>query len=69
MNFEIISSDVSVTTSSGNHEKGSSKVKLKNIVDFSWEVRFYTGQLIAVNPSGKYVAYGIKCNFFFTINF
>lgn len=52
-----------MTTSSGNHEKGSSKVKLKNIVDFSWEVRFYTGQLIAVNPPGKYVAYGIKCKF------
>ncbi|KAK7869897.1 hypothetical protein R5R35_013695 [Gryllus longicercus] len=57
---EVVSHDVKLVPSSGEHESGSSKVKLRNIVDFSWEHRFYTGQLLAVHMGGKYVAYGIK---------
>ncbi|XP_067007664.2 enhancer of mRNA-decapping protein 4 [Anabrus simplex] len=57
---EVYCDDVTIFPSSGKHESGSSKVKLKNIVDFSWELRFYTGQLLAVHVAGKYVAYGIK---------
>ncbi|XP_011302813.1 enhancer of mRNA-decapping protein 4 [Fopius arisanus] len=57
---EIYSSDVTVIPSPGGHDHGSSKVKLKNIVDFTWEPHFYTGQLLAVHMSGKYLAYGIK---------
>lgn len=37
-------------------------MKLKNIVDFTWEHNFYPGQLLAVHMSGKYLAYGIKGN-------
>ena len=57
---EVFSENVTIIPSSGLHESGSSKVKLKNVVDFNWELRFYTGQLLAVHVDGKYVAYGIK---------
>lgn len=57
---EVFCEKVTIVPSSGLHETGSSKVKLKNVVDFSWEMRFYTGQLLAVHVGGKYVAYGIK---------
>ncbi|PSN46679.1 hypothetical protein C0J52_06384 [Blattella germanica] len=57
---EVCCENVSIIPSSGLHESGSSKVKLKNVVDFSWELRFYSGQLLAVHVEGKYVAYGIK---------
>ncbi|XP_057331359.1 enhancer of mRNA-decapping protein 4 [Microplitis mediator] len=57
---DIYSTDVTVVLSPGGHDHGSSKVKLKNIVDFTWELQFYTGQLLAVHMSGKYLAYGIK---------
>lgn len=36
---------------------------MKNMVDYVWEERFYTGQLLAVHIGGKYLAYGIKGNF------
>ncbi|XP_068975255.1 enhancer of mRNA-decapping protein 4 [Bombus flavifrons] len=57
---ELYSSNVVVIPSPGGHNHGSSKVKLKNIVDFTWEHNFYPGQLLAVHMSGKYLAYGIK---------
>ncbi|XP_031786817.1 enhancer of mRNA-decapping protein 4 [Nasonia vitripennis] len=57
---EIVSTKVDVIPSPGGHNHGSSKVKLKNIVDFTWEHRYYVGQLLAVHMSGKYLAYGIK---------
>lgn len=57
---KLYSRDITVIPSSGGHYHGSSKVKLKNIVDFTWEHNFYTGQLLAVHKSGKYLAYGIK---------
>uniref|UniRef100_T1I716 Enhancer of mRNA-decapping protein 4 WD40 repeat region domain-containing protein n=1 Tax=Rhodnius prolixus TaxID=13249 RepID=T1I716_RHOPR len=56
----IISEDVTVISSTGVHVTGSSKVKMNNIVDYSWEERYYTGQLLAVHRDGKYIAYGIK---------
>ncbi|XP_061385364.1 enhancer of mRNA-decapping protein 4 isoform X2 [Danaus plexippus] len=57
---EVYSSDVVVTTNAGNHNHGSSKVKLKNLVDYNWEPKFYSGQLLAVHISGQYLAYSIK---------
>ncbi|XP_076751007.1 enhancer of mRNA-decapping protein 4 homolog Ge-1 [Xylocopa sonorina] len=57
---ELYSANVTVIPSPGGHNHGSSKVKLKNIVDFTWEHNFYSGQLLAVHMSGKYLAYGIK---------
>lgn len=49
---------------SGKHDHGSSKVKLKNIVDYKWEARHYPGRLIAVHIDGKIIAYSIKGNTF-----
>nr|XP_034172470.1 enhancer of mRNA-decapping protein 4 [Osmia lignaria] len=57
---ELYSKYVTIIPSPGGHNHGSSKVKLKNIVDFTWEHNFYAGQLLAVHMSGKYLAYGIK---------
>ncbi|XP_076244634.1 enhancer of mRNA-decapping protein 4 homolog Ge-1 isoform X2 [Calliopsis andreniformis] len=57
---ELYSTNVTVIPSPGRHNHGSSKVKLKNIVDYTWEHNFYAGQLLAVHMSGKYLAYGIK---------
>ncbi|XP_032678141.1 enhancer of mRNA-decapping protein 4 [Odontomachus brunneus] len=57
---ELCSTNVTIVPSPGGHDHGSSKVKLKNIVDFTWEHNLYTGQLLAVHVSGKYLAYGIK---------
>ncbi|XP_069698744.1 enhancer of mRNA-decapping protein 4 isoform X2 [Periplaneta americana] len=57
---EVFCEKVTIIPSSGLHETGSSKVKLKNVVDYSWELRFCTGQLLAVHVGGKYIAYGIK---------
>jgi len=58
--IEVCSTDVVVIPSSGNHDGGSSKVKLHNVVDYTWEERFYTGKLLAVHMGGVYIAYGIK---------
>lgn len=52
--------NVTVIPSSGDHTIGSSKVKMTNVVDYTWEQRFYTGQILAVHISGKYIAYGIQ---------
>lgn len=55
--------NVTIIPSSGKHTVGSSKVKLKNLVDYSWEHKFYPGQILAIHISGKYVAYGIQGKF------
>ena len=66
---ELYSTNVVVIPSPGGHNHGSSKVKLKNIVDFTWEHNFYPGQLLAVHMSGKYLAYGIKGNLNSNLNY
>lgn len=58
----IVAEDVKVTCSAGNHNHGSSKVKLTNVVDYNWEHKYYTGHLLAVHIAGKFFAYGIKGN-------
>ncbi|KAL0894386.1 hypothetical protein ABMA27_013009 [Loxostege sticticalis] len=57
---EVFANQVVVTTNAGNHNHGSSKVKLKNLVDYNWEPKFYPGQLLAIHLSGKFLAYSIK---------
>lgn len=44
--------------SSNSH--GSSKVKLKNIIGYKWEVKNYPGRLIAIHKDGKIIAYSIN---------
>lgn len=56
----LFSNDVIITPSSGGHDHASSKVKVKNIVDYAWQHNYYVGQLLAVHMNGKYLAYGIK---------
>ncbi|XP_065164405.1 enhancer of mRNA-decapping protein 4 isoform X2 [Atheta coriaria] len=57
---EIVAHDVTISCSEGNHSKGSSKVKLKSVVDYNWEFKYYIGQLVACHVSGKYYAYTLK---------
>lgn len=59
----VTNDNVTVIPSRGDHAIGSSKVKMTNVVDYTWEQRFYTGQILAVHISGKYIAYGIQGNF------
>ncbi|XP_025421939.1 enhancer of mRNA-decapping protein 4 [Sipha flava] len=49
-----------IFASSGSHKKGSSKLTLKNFVDFNWEHSYYHGQLIALHISEDYIAYGFS---------
>ncbi|KAK5646369.1 hypothetical protein RI129_004833 [Pyrocoelia pectoralis] len=58
--IEILGQEVTVNCSSGNHNHGSSKVKLTDVVDYNWELRFYVGQLLAVHLNGHVIAYGMK---------
>ncbi|XP_037912102.1 enhancer of mRNA-decapping protein 4 homolog isoform X3 [Hermetia illucens] len=58
--YEITESDIVVYGTKSRSDHGSSKVKLKNIVDYKWEVKNYPGHLIAVHLDGKCVAYVIK---------
>lgn len=58
--YETDGANVIVVGSTGSHTHGSSKIKLKNIVDYKWEVKNYIGRLIAVHIDGNYVAYAIK---------
>lgn len=51
-----------IHSSQGSHNKGSSKLTLKNFVDFNWNQCYYRGQLITLHISEKYIAYGFsKC--------
>ncbi|XP_078048281.1 enhancer of mRNA-decapping protein 4 homolog Ge-1 isoform X2 [Augochlora pura] len=56
---ELYGNDVTIVPLPGGHNHGSSKVKLKNIVDYSWDVSLYSNQLLAVHMYGKYLAYGL----------
>ena len=52
-------SEVNIVTSQGDHDVGSSKLQIKNIVNFGWEHKYYPGQLVAAHMSGTYIAYAI----------
>jgi len=57
--FPVKGSEVNIVTSDGDHDVGSSKLKINNIVNFGWEHKYYLGQLVAVHMSGTYIAYAI----------
>ncbi|XP_073824958.1 enhancer of mRNA-decapping protein 4 homolog Ge-1 [Musca autumnalis] len=59
---DISTKNVKIVANPGLHDHGSSKVKLKNFVDYKWEVKNYPGHLIAVHIDGKYIAYVIYVN-------
>ena len=50
---------VVVVPSSGDHDLGSSKLQISNIVNFGWEFQYSYGQLVAVHKAGTYFAYAI----------
>lgn len=56
----ITDDSTKVISSSGEHTKGSSKLTLKNFVNFNWDHCYYRGQLIAIHISEKFVAYGFN---------
>lgn len=60
--FDIGGRSVTVMGNMGKHDHGSSKVKLKNIVDYKWEQRNYPGRLIACHDDGQVIAYAITVN-------
>jgi enhancer of mRNA-decapping protein 4 len=57
---KVVGQEVTVHCNSGQHNHGSSKVKLINRIDYNWEFHYYRGQLVAVHINGKIVAYGMK---------
>ncbi|XP_017785329.1 PREDICTED: enhancer of mRNA-decapping protein 4 isoform X2 [Nicrophorus vespilloides] len=57
---EVVAQDVTINCSKGDHRNGSSKVKLKNLVDYNWELKYHIGQLIACHVNGKHYAYTLK---------
>lgn len=56
----VHSNSTKVCSSQGSHNKGSSKLTLKNFVNFNWNQCYYHGQLIALHISEKYIAYGFS---------
>ena len=53
------SEEISVYPVNGGHRTGSSQVKVKNIVDSSWEKTFHWGSLVANHFKGQYFAYSV----------
>ncbi|KAH8412358.1 hypothetical protein KR009_001463 [Drosophila setifemur] len=59
----ITTNNTRVLASGGVHTRGSSKVKLKNVVDYKWERKYYyPGHLVAVHRDGRHLAYAINVN-------
>lgn len=52
--------DIYVDARRQDEHHGSSRVKVKNIVDYKWEAKKYHGRLIAVHRDGQVIAYSIK---------
>ena len=50
---------VTILPSPDDHELGSSKLKISNIVNYGWDHRYHAGQLVAVHKAGTFFAYGI----------
>ncbi|XP_034471576.1 enhancer of mRNA-decapping protein 4 homolog isoform X2 [Drosophila innubila] len=61
--YSIETNHTKVYGCGGSHARGSSKVKLKNVVDYKWEQKYYyPGHLVAVHRDGKHLAYAINVN-------
>ncbi|EDW63920.2 uncharacterized protein Dvir_GJ17172 [Drosophila virilis] len=61
--YNIKTNHTKVYGCGGSHARGSSKVKLKNVVDYKWEHKYYyPGHLVAVHRDGKHLAYAINVN-------
>ena len=57
--FPVSGKEVSIVTSESDHDVGSAKLQIKNIVNYGWEHKYYPGQVVAHDKRGQYVAYAI----------
>ena len=46
----------------GGHQSGSSQIKVKNIVDSTWDKTFQWGNLVATHFKGQYFAFALNGN-------
>lgn len=53
---------VNIQCGEGNHNHGSSKVKLIDRTDYNWELKYYHGHLVAAHITRKIIAYAMKGN-------
>lgn len=60
VSYSVYGNDVTIKCSTADHESGSSKVKIRNIVNSGWENKYYVGQQVATHLSKEYIAYAIK---------
>lgn len=51
---------VNIQCGEGNHNHGSSKVKLIDRTDYNWELKYYHGHLVAAHITRKIIAYAMK---------
>lgn len=58
--FEIKQKNTVIVRNATENHMSSSKVKLKNIVDYKWELKPYNGRLVAAHKGGNIIAYTIK---------
>ncbi|XP_063229999.1 enhancer of mRNA-decapping protein 4 isoform X2 [Bacillus rossius redtenbacheri] len=58
----VVSTDVTVVPSAGDHDSGSSKMTASTVVDFCWDVQFHAGHILAVHMSNSILAYGVIAN-------
>ncbi|XP_058126558.1 enhancer of mRNA-decapping protein 4 homolog isoform X2 [Anopheles ziemanni] len=57
--FKASDKNITVMCSGGAHDRGSSKIKLDNVVNYKWEVKHYPGRLIACHKEGQLLAYAL----------
>ncbi|KFB36315.1 hypothetical protein ZHAS_00003438 [Anopheles sinensis] len=57
--FKASDKNITVMCSGGAHDRGSSKIKLDNFVNYKWEVKHYPGRLIACHKEGQLLAYAL----------
>ncbi|XP_064466676.1 enhancer of mRNA-decapping protein 4-like isoform X2 [Ornithodoros turicata] len=57
---KVLAKEVQVFASPLHDGASSSKMKIKNIVDYGWEHKYSVGQLICLHFEGTYVAYAIR---------
>ncbi|XP_050076513.1 enhancer of mRNA-decapping protein 4 homolog [Anopheles maculipalpis] len=58
--FKTTDKHITVVCTEGKHDRGSSKIKLVNVVNFKWEQKNYPGRLIACHKDCFLLAYSIR---------
>lgn len=61
VSVDMCGTEVQVSVSCPRENDGSSnRVKIKNIVDYTWDLKYNYGKQISLHMSGTYLAYGLK---------